>query len=160
MKRGLWIFIIILALVAVAIAYVVTRPNYEVVEYQDLSQADDPNGLFCLGLYNSDFSGKEFVINTQEEYSALQYDIPDGFCKDFVPPQIDFTQKTLLGRSAGGSGCTIEFKKEVLKDAENKKIIFSIKVIEQGSCEVGRMSMNWVLIPKVPQDYAVKFLVT
>ena len=72
-------------------------------------------------------------------------------------PSIDFSQYTLLGKYTQGGGCSINFARKVYIDDTNKKIIYSVRVIEEGACEMLGMSMNWALVPKIPSDYIVEF---
>lgn len=126
----------------------------------------------------------EFVIRTQQEYDSfirssyaksydsLQYHLtkyPQSYastpqltfeeffkrCNTF--PEIDFSQKTFLGRSAGGGGCHVDFKKHVFRDDEDKTIQYVVSVIESGGCDKGFGSGNWITIPKIPPEYRVTF---
>ena len=101
---------------------------------------------------------EEFVINSQEEYEMLlKYVSGSPTCENFVLPSIDFSQSTLLGKYTYGSGCSVTFERHVYIDDANRQIIYSITVIEEGNCEMLGMSMNWIIIPKVPQGYSVVF---
>lgn len=132
----------------------------------------------CLpGLVDSSVS---FVVRNQDEYDALLVEyyektkekykelwgvetdeelnkgLPFKDCDAKLIP-IDFEKYTLLSHYAKGSGCTTEFKKYVLIDELNKKVIFTIDVIENGSCEPVRRHRSSILIPKIPDDYSVDF---
>lgn len=130
----------------------------------EISFSDLNEDLACISLHKT--SGmylhhipEEFIINSQEEYKELlEYKSDSPACKDFVLPHIDFSENTLLGKYASGSGCSVKFEKHVYIDDANKKIIYSIKVIGEGDCEMMGMSMNWITIPtKIPPDYIVVF---
>ncbi len=100
----------------------------------------------------------EYVINSGEEYQELlnhKASVPE--CADFQLPSIDFSRYTLLGKYAYGGGCSVSFERKVYKDDVNKRIIFSIKVIEKGPCEMIIGKMNWVLVQKIPPNYSVIF---
>lgn len=86
----------------------------------------------------------ETIINSQEEYDELYENwldpicvrhFPDVFNKSFEIIPIDFSQKTLIGKHVSGSGCSVEINRAVYKDDFNKKIIYEIELIEEGSCE-------------------------
>ena len=62
----------------------------------------------------------------------------------------------MLGKKASG-GCRVGFKREVISDDSNSQYIYKITVCEYGLCKSARISMNWVLVPKLPQGYTVKF---
>ena len=113
----------------------------------------------CIGSHIPSHK-QEFVINSQKEYnSLLEFKSPADFCDDFKLPTIDFSQNTLLGKYTQGGGCSINFVRHIFKDDLNKKIIYSIEVVEEGLCKKLGMSMNWILTSKVPSDYSVEFQV-
>ncbi|MBI2665887.1 hypothetical protein HYX12_04665 [Candidatus Woesearchaeota archaeon] len=112
--------------------------------------------LTCVDPF--DLRDKEFIINSNEDYQKLSdYKSSSPKCEDFELSSIDFSQYTLLGKYAQGGGCSIDFLKKVYKDDLNKKITYSIKIVEEGSCEKMGANMNWILIPKVPSDYTFEF---
>lgn len=122
----------------------------------DIQFTDMNEQLTCIGPF--DLRDSEFLVNSEQEYQALlDYKSPSPRCEDFQLPSIDFSQNTLLGKYAQGGGCSIDFIRKIYKDESNKKITFSIKVDEKGSCEKLGMSMNWVLIPKFSSDYNLEF---
>lgn len=120
------------------------------IEFIDLEE--DLACIFPLG------APEKVVITSQEEYEKLLEYVSDSpTCEDFVLPSLDFSEYTLLGTHAYGVGCSITFEKHVYKDTENKIIIYSVIVVEEGNCEMIGMSMNWIAIPKVPSEYTVVF---
>jgi hypothetical protein len=120
--------------------------NYKIVPFEELAMPT---------ILEDDF---DYIINSKEEYEDLQklgiFDTEDGKSKI---TEIDFNKKTLLGKFAKGYGCQTEFKKSVLQDEENKKIIYTIEPITAGFCDKRNISLNWILIPKVSEDYEVSF---
>lgn len=93
------------------------------------------------------------VINTQQEYERLSANID---CLN-LPPKIDFTKKTLLGK--GTFGCSNDYEREVLRN-DKKKVYYYVIKQKIGFCEmVYPWTDNWVLVPKIPKDYAVRFIV-
>ena len=74
----------------------------------------------------------------------------------YIP--IDFTKYTLLGREAG-AGCVVVFDRNVTKHPEIFKYIYKIRVIHCGDCKRLHSDMNWVLIPKIEDNFSVEFLV-
>jgi hypothetical protein len=100
------------------------------------------------------------VVTSQEEYETLlEYRADSPACRNAVLPHIDFSEHTLLGKYTTGSGCSVTFEKHVYRDAESKKIIYTITIVEEGNCEMMAMSMNWITIPAVPPGYTVVFQV-
>ncbi len=93
------------------------------------------------------------VINTQEEYDLLSANID---CLN-LPPKIDFTKKTLLGK--GMFGCSNDYERRVLMN-DWKKVYYYIIKQKIGFCEmVDPWTDNWILVPKIPQGYTVRFIV-
>lgn len=96
------------------------------------------------------------VINTQQEYERLSANID---CLN-LPPKIDFTKKTLLGKSV--YSCSNDYGIELLRNDEKKVYYYVIKQ-KSGIC-VERADVNpwrdhWILVPKIPPEYAVRFIV-
>lgn len=111
------------------------------------------NGLFCIVNEENDF-----IINNQAEYGKLIEFLSDhNDCQDFSLPDIDFLDKTLLGKYSSGSGCEVDFARVIIKDEVDKKYSYQIEVLEEGLCEQLVSSMNWIAVPKIPQNYSVEF---
>ncbi len=107
------------------------------------------------------------VINTQQEYELLSANID---CLN-LPPKIDFTKKTLLGKSV--PGCSVAYEQQVLRNGayeqqvlrnNEKKVYYIVYVIKKKFICIERGDVFswrniWILVPKIPQDYAVRFIV-
>jgi hypothetical protein len=127
------------------------------IQSDEIAFTDFNDDLLCITPYEHTITD-EFVIRSQEEYTMLtQYLSTVPNCTDFTLSPIDFSEKTLLGMYTTGTGCTIEFERHVYRDDDAKTITYVITVIEEGNCEMLGMSMNWITIPTVPQEYAVVF---
>ena len=101
------------------------------------------------------------VIRTQEELTAIL----DSGCVNLpeagysvAPPEIDFSQHSLLGFWVTGGGCDVKYIREVTRKDDAKKYVYRIKVKECGSCDMLRYDANLVLVPQVPDDYSVEFI--
>lgn len=150
-------------------------------DYQSKGFPVQEINIGCLpGLIDSSVS---FVVRNQDEYDALLVEyyektkekykelwgvttdeelsegIPFKDCDATLTP-IDFERFTLLSHYAQGSGCATGFNKTFQYDGANKKVVFTIDVVEQGLCEPLRKYRTSVLIPKIPDDYTVDFRVT
>lgn len=79
-------------------------------------------------------------------------------CDTAQLPIIDFNNYSLLTKRTNGGGCSATYKRKVIKDAENKKIIYEIAVDYEGTCEMLLGSRNWALVPKILDDYNVEFV--
>ncbi|MFZ2322183.1 MAG: hypothetical protein WAV89_00660 [Ignavibacteriaceae bacterium] len=98
---------------------------------------------------------------TENEYKALVKEIffsswPFEGTENYTHPQIDFSKYTLLGQDANSGGCeTPDYKVEIKKDGFN--VIYRLTVIPKGYCEMAILKNMWILIPKLPKGYSVKF---
>lgn len=106
------------------------------------------------------FSGKQFAIKTQDEFSkALRNDASRDWCLKNLE-KIDFEKNSLLGMGIVSDYCTrpegLEYK--VLKDAENKQYLFSVSYLKakQLCRRLGHYHV-WLLVPKIEENYSVKF---
>lgn len=114
---------------------------------------------FCYSYIND---GRYVIDDTAQYESVMQtfqmdaLDFPE--CQDSFLININFEKKTLLGYRLCGSGCETIFKREVLLDEANQKYVYKVLVKEVGACEPLRCTMNWVLVPKLPEGYFVEFL--
>ena len=73
-----------------------------------------------------------------------------------VEEEIDFSKYTVLGNFAGGT-CSVNIDRNVVRDETNKLVSYNVTVLQCGNCESYSWSENWVLIPKVPDDYEIDF---
>jgi hypothetical protein len=80
------------------------------------------------------------------------------FNNDTTYLPIDFNQYTVLGKYASG-GCAVVFERNVSRNDAEKRVIYKIKVHECGDCLVHVGYVQWVLVPKIPDDYTVSFVV-
>jgi hypothetical protein len=101
------------------------------------------------------------VIRSNEELSTIIdsncANLPEaGYSED--PPEIDFSKYSLLGFWATGGGCEIKIVREVTSSDEDGKYYYKIKIIECGLCDMLRYDANLVLVPKLPEDFKVDFL--
>lgn len=126
-----------------------------------VSEFEIGSSCFTLGRSSSYPMVEEFVIDNDSAYKSW-IDTVNIFynpqCSSAVTPSIDFTKYTLLGKYAEG-GCEVKFVREVIQDDLQKSFIYTIGVDECGICKKLQFSWNWVLVPKLPQGYSVKFIV-
>lgn len=106
---------------------------------------------------------EDLLIDTDSAYQDFQKtsgNARNKVCSRVDFPQVDFSQKTLLGKWASGSCAARGFEKTVIKDDAKKEIVYSVKVLERNmACSgPGLESMNLVAIPKIPKNYKVIFL--
>lgn len=99
---------------------------------------------------------------TRLEYPDRYQSTPEMSYEDFlrtcnVFPDIDFSQNSLLGFQATGTGCSVTFQKHVFRDDKNKLIRYELTVIEEGGCKNDVNYRNLILVPSIPSDYIVDF---
>ena len=97
---------------------------------------------------------QQYVIDDNETYYNLITDTVD--CDSSDLPEIDFINYTLLGQYATG-GCEVKFIRKVSDNEKDREYLYSITVRECGLCNKERFDMNWVLVPKLPDNYTVEF---
>lgn len=99
----------------------------------------------------------EYIITNDSLYQNL-LTLGTVVCDDYTLPEIDFATYTLLGKFTFSNGSPKYYKREVIKDEGNMKYIYNIYM----KCKNNKkeaLSMNWVLVPKLPAGYSVEFSV-
>ncbi len=117
---------------------------------------------FSFGDCFSDYmvENKDYVITNDSQYKALKIQRSDNSsCANATYPVIDFTKYTLLGKYATGGGCSIGYARNVSRDDAAKTYTYTVHVKGCGECAMAGISNNWVLVPRLPDGYTVKFLV-
>ena len=99
----------------------------------------------------------EYVITNDSLYQNL-LTLGTVVCDNYTLPEIDFTTYTLLGKYTVSDGEVKYYKREVIKDASNMKYIYTIYMKCQNNSKA-EISMNWVLVPRLPDNYSVEFVV-
>ncbi len=113
----------------------------------------------CFNQYS--VPANEWVITNDSLYQLLKTALekyPKDGCDTTHLPPIDFSKYTLLGKRTEG-GCRLYNKRKVIDDKVNKQYIYEIKVKQCGICKRLVTNMNWVLVPKLPPGYSVKFII-
>jgi len=108
-----------------------------------------------------DLGYDEIVIREIEEYEEfgeiIRFYPENPDCDTANLPYIDFENYSLVSKFNCGSGCSAEYNRKIFEDIENRKIIYEISVTYYGLCDMLLGSRNWVLIPRIPDDYSVEF---
>ncbi len=108
------------------------------------------NPGYCI----DNFTDSTFVILSEVQLDSL-YEYEN--CSDAERPEINFNEQTLLGYYVDGGGCDIQFIREVITDESGQRYIYTVKVKACGWCAKLGYSMNWVLVPKLPENWTVEF---
>ncbi|MEM6724293.1 MAG: hypothetical protein AAF598_09660 [Bacteroidota bacterium] len=103
-------------------------------------------------------SGKEFRIEDQESFEALEW-IPDAnpYCSFDALPQLNFEQFTLLGQRTA-THCAVNISRKVIKK-EDGNLRYQITITGDGNCTELKIDKNWILIPKIKEDVEVEYVV-
>jgi len=101
-------------------------------------------------------SSKEGQVVTSDSLNFLNVTVSFDNGATYIP--IDFSKYTLLGKYAVGNSWDVFFDRSVTKDVKKQKYIYTIRVISCGEWEEDA-NMNWVLIPKIEDNFSVEFVV-
>lgn len=108
------------------------------------------------------FSTLKVVIKTQSSYNNLInsfYSESTCGCPNFCEKDVDFTKYSLLACATHGFASTADYERELIKDTQNKQLIYRITVTYTDNETEGKnqFSLNWARIPKLDNTYTVKF---
>lgn len=106
------------------------------------------------------FFGDQLVIKNRATFlEKIGDDARRGKClKDFG--KLDFDKNTLLGIELNTGYCRVPLglEAQAIKDESEKQYVVKISYIEpRGTCRALSQYDLWLLVPKLPADYAVKF---
>ncbi len=127
-------------------------------EYRDLTELQVLD--FVIDDCHSELVDGRFIITTDSMYQSVMENFinSDTACLSSTLNNIDFSTYSLFGYRKCGSGCETNFNKALYQDDINEKYILDIKVESIGACEPWVCSMNWILVPALPDGYFVDFL--
>jgi len=104
---------------------------------------------------------KQFVITDSESYlKSIRNDASRAACLKNLE-KIDFDKHTLLGIdiNSGYCGVPVGLKYQTVKDEAKKQYLLTISYIDPRGSVCRAMSQYdlWLLVPKLPEGYEVKF---
>ncbi len=112
----------------------------------------------CFPPFEVENKPNEYVITNDSLYQNL-LTLETPVCDNYTLPAIDFSTYTLLGKYTV-DGEVKYYKKEVIKDEISMKYIYNIYMkLKNNNRPKAEISMNWVLVPKLPAGYTVEFTV-
>jgi hypothetical protein len=140
--------------------YVVTEIKY--LRNSELFNCSECN---CFSISNI-YSRNGFVIRDKETYDKYADSlrifpvISKINCDTAQLMNIDFNKHSLIGISAGYGACD-SINRNIYVDNKNQKVIYQIGIKEyNGVCiQIYLLSLNLVLIPRIPDNYKVYFKV-
>jgi len=74
------------------------------------------------------------------------------------PLNINFNEHSVLGISISGK-CDLKIIREVTIDSDAKVYTYKISFKDAGLCGSKITNLNMVLVPKIPSDYRVDFII-
>lgn len=103
---------------------------------------------------------KKFIIKDRETFlKTIRNDASRDFCLKNLE-KIDFDKHTLIGIELNTGYCRtpLGLEANAVKDEAEKQYILKITYTEpQGVCRALSQYDLWLLVPKLPDNYAVKF---
>ena len=131
--------------------------NVICAESQDSTHASPVFLPVDLGRYSSLIDPQ--TINMQAEYDSITTILQNKYpWLDEEPPAFDFDHYMLVGDESWADG-SASFSYQVLKDTLAQSI--EVHIIEHYGGGRGMNVFNhWLLIPKIPEGYSVKFIHT
>jgi len=130
------------------------RLTLNVKYIEDLGNCFDFNSTKSGYIIDNDTSYQSFGDSSKVKYSTS--------CDTAKLLHIDFSTLTLLGISTTSSLCD-NVSRVILMDTISKKYIYTIGIKHNKVdwCpQIAKTSMNWVLVPKLPGEYKVEFIIT
>ncbi len=99
------------------------------------------------------------VIDNEEAYQLFlaEYKESNLNCPNYVSPGINFTERTLVGQYIEATACSHSSISEVFADPSQKRYIYQLQVKLDGDCELAFEKIVWISVPKLPDNYTVKF---
>jgi hypothetical protein len=115
-----------------------------------------------LNLLNCKEMGFEFILRSQSDLDSLQDDLERHIGCAIEPVQnktsIDFDKFSVIGKNVAIKGCNPFFIREVVFNSDSKIIDYNISSGNCGWCNYTTLgSDNAILVPKIPNDYQVRF---
>ncbi len=107
------------------------------------------------------FVQQQYPGLTDEEYERLVLEmfysaLPFKGTENCSHPEINFDKYTLLGQAAHTSGC--ELPEYIIEVERNRsEYVYRVTIKRIGDCEMAISKNKWILIPKIPREYPVKF---
>lgn len=112
-----------------------------------------------IGCMDFKYFPNEIIINSREEYNQLLvYKAPHPDCRDYQLPEIDFSNKTLLGYKTITGGCKEpKYIRTVMCNNKTQTCTYNISIKQKGLCKIGWMSMNWIVVDKINNQFEISF---
>jgi hypothetical protein len=97
---------------------------------------------------------EQFVISNQADLDSV-------FGTNLLQcqvPEVDFENECVIGYYTSGSGCDVNFHREVERVDPLRRYLFRVRVESCGNCRSAFYSYNWVRVPALPPGWSVDFI--
>lgn len=105
------------------------------------------------------FGANSFVLESADEMITVMSaeDVAEE-CGILSLPDIDFEQRTLVGKLVRTNYCNPLFKYEVWANPDSKIYEVSIEAVGEETCVDAYSSYHWLSFGKMPESYEVQFV--
>jgi len=110
--------------------------------------------MWCCGMAQLQ---DELVFRDEKAFSEFQKEVCAESCKKEVIVGIDFSKYSLLVKWSRGTYCEVDYQRVIMVDHKAKKLLYSISSVYGDDCHEHSVNGNFVLVPKIPEDYTVEF---
>ena len=97
----------------------------------------------------------EWVIHSEQELMKAKNFFSEN-CRSYQFPEIDFEKYSLLGYYVIVGGCRIPDAEHHVF-IENRKLVFQRVITQNGCCKPGFNVENYILVPKMNNEYDIEF---
>lgn len=158
---------IFLLLVLAILLISCNKENNNPSELVDVKYINNSDLFNCLSCFSpSNLSSKGFIIKDEDSYNRLADSLrfhvyyPNLNCDTATLKQIDFNAFSLIGIVTSYGMCD-SISKSILANSNRTKITYNIIIKEySGFCiQILCVSLNFALVPKIPDDCTVNFYV-
>jgi hypothetical protein len=114
--------------------------------------------LFPSDILDTTYQGMTFFINSNADYDALKQKAINAACGNCEFPNIDFTNRTLIGHFYK-IGC-LDIAQQRFVTTSDSTFAFYSKFINTNQCSFATCNnetFNWMLVPKVDDISQVEF---
>lgn len=104
------------------------------------------------------FSDNSYIVEDEADLSAiLNSEGLLGECPNLTFPEIDFEQRTLVGRIVRSNFCNPTHEYEVWANTDSE--VYEVHITSEGNttCDAAHSSYLWLSFGKLPESYEVQF---
>lgn len=96
------------------------------------------------------------IINNGESIVRSERDLDTSFCKP-APGQVNFNEESVICKEVNG-GCQLKIiSRDVTINHSLKQYVYAIRYKNCGMCKRMALTIQRVVVPKIPDDYQVIF---